>query len=158
MKADLPAAAPQVIQRPASLSAFPARGFTLLEVIIAFVITLLALGVLFRGATESLDAVQISGRYQEALSRARSRLPAVGRGGPRGPGEQPGNDGSGYRWRVRVLPIAAVPVASGNAAAAQAPRAVLYGVVVTVSWRDGGKTREVRLESRRVGAAPPAAP
>ena len=54
------------------------RGFTLLEVLIAFVIAALALGVLFQGTAGSLGSVRVSGQYQEALSRARSHLEAAG--------------------------------------------------------------------------------
>ena len=135
------------------------RGFTLLEVLIAFVIAALALGGLFQGTTASLGSVRVSGQYQEALSRARSHLEATGIGSRLMPGEQRGEDGHGFRWRVRTVAAGGVPLARGDAAAvARGARLVLYDVVVVVSWGGGIRQREVRLESRRLGLVPPVSP
>ena len=135
------------------------RGFTLLEVLIAFVIAALALGVLFQGTAGSLGSVRVSGQYQEALSRARSHLEAAGLASRLTPGEQRGEDGHGFRWLVRTVAAGSVPVARGDAAAmAQGGRLVLYEVVVSVSWKSGIGQREVTLESRRLGLVPSVAP
>ncbi len=139
------------------------RGFTLLEVLIAFVIAALALGVLFQGTTDSLGSVRVSGQYQEALSRARSHLEAAGLASWLTPGEQRGEDGHGFRWLVRTVAAGSVPVARGDAAAmAQGGRLggrlVLYEVVVIVSWKSGIGQREVTLEARRLGLVPPVSP
>lgn len=136
------------------MSAEP-RGFTLLEVLVAFVIAALALGALYQGALGGLQNARVAGQYQEALSRARSHIAAIGRGGPLAAGTQQGEDGGGFRWRVRVLPAGSVPLARGDAVTvARGPRAVLYDVEVVESW--GG--REVRLDSQRIGLAPPSPP
>ena len=134
-------------------------GFTLLEVLIAFVIAALALGGMFQGATASLSSVRVSGQYQEALSRARSHLEATGIGSRLMPGEQRGEDGHGFRWLVRSVAAGSVPLARGDAAAAaRGARLVLYDVVVIVSWGGGIRQREVRLESRRLGLVPSLSP
>ena len=141
----------------------PARrqgGFTLLEVLIAFVIVALALGVLFQGATQSLGSVRTTARYQEALSRARSHMAAVGQSGPLVAGTQSGDDGSGFRWRTDISPLATIPVTGGSRLGS---RAVLYAVTATISWGQNGQggagqRREVRLLTRRVGTAPAAVP
>ena len=151
------------------------RGFTLLEVLVAFIIAALALGVLFQGALGGLQSVRVAGHYEEALSRARSHLATLDRGGALVAGERTGDDGSGFHWRIRIAPLAtaavaaaaapALPgaVASGaasapDAAGPSAARAALYAVRVTVSWTSDGGAREVVLDSERVGPAPPRAP
>ena len=131
------------------------RGFTLLEVLVAFIIAALALGALYQGTLGGLLAARVAGQTQEALSRARSRLAEIGHGAPLRAGEQQGDDGGGYRWRLRIAPIATAPLARGDAATvARGPRAALYAVTVWIGW-DG---REVRLDGAAVAAAPPPAP
>lgn len=120
------------------------RGFTLLEVLVAFVIAALALGALMQGAATGLRSVRVSGHVQEALSRARSHLAAAALAPI--PGDRRGDDGGGYAWRVNV------------ASAAASVRAVLYAVTVTVSWRMDGGEREVVLRTQRLGPPPPDAP
>ena len=131
------------------------RGFTLLEVLVAFVIAALALGVLYGGTVSGLRAARTAGRYEEAVSRARSRLATVGHGTLLAPGDRRGDDGGGFRWRVRVAPVATAPAASGTDAAA-GPHIGLFDVSVAISWDDGGAERRVELDSQR--AAPVAAP
>ena len=134
------------------------RGFTLLEVLVAFVIAALALGALYQGTLGGLLAARVSGQTQEAISRARSRLAEIGHGMPMRAGEQQGDDGGGYRWRVRIAPVATAPLARGDTATvARGPHAALYAVTVWIAWRGDG-AREVRLDSEVVGTAPPPAP
>lgn len=128
------------------------RGFTLLEVLIAFLIAALALAVLFRGAAESQASAAAAARYQEALSRARSRLAAIEAMGAISAGDQQGDDGGGFRWRVRTSPVLA------GAATATTPAPMLFAISVAVSWQAGGRERAVQLETRRLGLAPPSAP
>ncbi len=131
------------------------HGFTLLEVLVAFVIAALALGALSQGAAGGLQSARVSGHYQEALSRARSRLATLGTPVP---GEQSGDDGGGYSWQVRVTPIATAGRAREGIDPMRPGRAVLLGVVVRISWRLDGGEREVALATERVMAAPPEAP
>lgn len=128
------------------------RGFTLLEVLVAFIIAALAMGELFSVAASDLHAVDVAGRYEEALSRARSHLASAGRDGALTPGEQQGDDGGGYHWAVRIAEVASAPVL--DAAASAAPRPALFAVAVAISWREGDRTRVVRLVTERVGPAP----
>lgn len=131
------------------------HGFTLLEVLVAFVIAALALGALSQGAAGGLQSARVSGHYQEALSRARSRLATLGTPVP---GEQNGDDGGGYSWQVRVAQLAAAGRAREGIDPQRPGRAVLLGVVVRISWRMDGGEREVALATERVAAAPPEPP
>src|SRR5438309_8766157 len=87
-----------------------AGGFTLLEVLIAFIIASLALAVLAQSGVSSLRSIQNAARYEEALARARSRLALALHGAPLVPGDHQGDDGGGYRWRVRIAPISSTAV------------------------------------------------
>ncbi len=102
------------------------RGFTLLEVLVAFIIAALALGVLFNGATASLTEAGVVGRYEEALSRAQSHLAAASHGTPTSLVSGEGEEGHGFHWAVRIAPIANAPPrppdpASGTGAGADRP-------------------------------------
>ena len=115
-------------------------GFTLLEALIAFAIAALALSALLQGALAGLRATQAASRTEEALARARSRLAAL-EAAPVAPADRRGDDGGGFAWRLRVVPVQT----SGGL--------TLYGVTVAVGWRDGDTPREVRLETQRLGPA-----
>ena len=125
-----------------------ARGFTLLEVLIAFVIAALALGVMFEAAGGALRASHTAAQYDEAVARARSHLAMATNGGALMPGDWNGDDGGGYHWHLHVAPIA--PTKSEPAVGSPVPLA-LYQVSVTVSWPDGDQTREIRLVSEQIG-------
>ncbi len=125
-------------------------GFTLLEVLVAFAIAALALGVLFEGAVGGLRSTRVADRTEEALSRAQSHLAAVGQGMPLGPGTQEEDDGGGYYWSVRIRPL--------RSAVSTSARIVLYAVQVTESWSEGRSsgadtTRSVVLRTERLGVA-----
>lgn len=120
------------------------RGFTLLEVLVAFVIAALALGVLFRGTLDGLHAAQTAGQYEEAVTRAQSRLAAL-TAGSLAPSDRQGDDGNGFHWRERITLIASSPQTGGSLA--------LYAVSVAVSWMDGSR-RMVELDSERIDIAP----
>jgi len=126
------------------------RGFTLLEVLIAFTIAALAHGLLFRAASGGLLSVETAGKYEEAVSRARSHMAAVGGDTALAPVDSTGDDGGGYRWHLLITSEARGQTAS-NGPVAGPPPPVLYAVVVSISWRDAGKDRDFVLRSERMG-------
>ena len=137
------------------LSARGQRGFTLLEVLIAFTIAAAAMGVLFNTALSGVVTVRNSALYQTALALAQSRLALAGRFISE-PGVSEGQDGP-FRWRVQVSPVASSGRAPGLEIVRQQGvqmRAVLYSVSAIVGWRSEGHSREVRLETRRLGFEP----
>lgn len=131
-------------------------GFVLLEVVIAFIIAALALGVLYQAALTGLHAARIASRYEQALSRARSRLVIAGHGSPLVPGNMQGDDGGGFRWRLHVAPIETTAVRPFDPAGLRhAPdfQVTLYAVSVSISWDDFGAERFVRLDTELIGQA-----
>jgi general secretion pathway protein I len=114
-------------------------GFTLIEVLVAFVIAIVALSVMVHAAVDGLRGATMSGRYQEAMARARSHLAAVG-DAPAASDRQ-GDEGDGFHWHVRIAPIT-------TAALAQHGQATLLAVSVAISWAG----RSVQLDSERLVA------
>ncbi len=142
-----------IINRPA-LSASSEAGFTLLEVLIALVIVMVALGGLLDGGVLGLRSAQASLRHEQAASLARSYL--AEQSVALRPGERSGDAGNGFAWRVTMRPISvvrAVPLGAPPGLAAQSPLVTLYGVTVQVSWKDGAGGGVEQIESRRLATS-----
>lgn len=124
-------------------------GFTLLEVLVALAIAIPALVLLYRQGAVALGITRTAATYQEAISRAQSRLDALTGVGLIA-GEQGADDGGGFRWRTRIVPVASTPLASRSSSASASN--TLYAISVELSWPDptGGR-RHVLLETRRLG-------
>lgn len=110
-------------------------GFTLLEVLVAFVILALASGLLYRGAFGGAAASATAARYQEAVVRAQSRLASLGTLTALQSEDLSGDDGGGFHWHVTILREGA---AGGLG---------LYAVRVVERFGD----RMVVLETKRLG-------
>ena len=129
-------------------------GFTLLEVIIALIVAGMAAAVLFEAVGTGLHATQTASRYDQAIVRAQSRLTAATHGTKLAPGDWRGDDGGGFRYRLRVAPVATAalrPVGLVGPRASVSFPVVLYAVDVWIGWNDGGTERDVRLDSEQVG-------
>jgi general secretion pathway protein I len=145
-----------VTSGPAATRSREAGGFTLLEVLIAFAIASIALGVLYQGAAGGLFGSRLAARTDEAVARARSRLAAQCHGAHLTAGEHSGDDGSGYRWRTEIGKVSSETIERGGAdRPAPSARADLFAVRVTVSWPGTVRPHRVTLESRclSIGAA-----
>ena len=127
------------------------NGFTLLEVIVALAIAAVALVGLFQAGSGGLFAVDTAARAQEAVQRAQSHLAAVGRSAALVQGEFTDDDGGGYRWRLRVRPVATHRASASGGGSAALP--TLYDVEVAVSWLGRSTDRSVVLKTLRLGAA-----
>lgn len=130
-----------------------AAGFTLLEVLIALIITGMALAVLTQAGGSGLAATRAATRYEEAIARAQSHLAAATHGAPPTPADNQGDDGGGYHWRVRITPMAKTALRQFGSIPRRSLPVTLYSVTVWISWRDGFTTRHVQLDSSQIGAA-----
>jgi general secretion pathway protein I len=126
-------------------------GFTLLEVVVALAIAALALVGLFQAGSGGLFAVDTAARAQEAVQRAQSHLAALGRDAALVQGDFTDDDGGGYRWRLRVRPVATrqVQTVGTNANATE----TLFDVEVAISWPGHSGDRSVVLKTLRPGTA-----
>jgi general secretion pathway protein I len=127
-----------------------ARGFTLLEVTVAVAIAGLALVALFQAGSSGLFAANSAARVEEAVERARSHLAAFTGADAIVPGNNEGDDGGGYNWQLSARALATESLSQADQ---NAPQATLYAVESVISWRAGGHTHSVVLQTRRLGAA-----
>lgn len=118
-------------------------GFSLLEMVVAVAILALALGALYQAASGATRNVRSDERYAYAVELARSLLAANAKI-PRGGVSASGETASEFSWQVSTREIDL-----GRSALASAS---LHDIEVAVRWRDGGKSREVVLNSVVEGA------
>ena len=124
------------------------RGFTLLEVTVATAIAGLALVGLFKAGSAGILATDAATRVEQAVERAQSHLAAFGREGAVTASEMEGDDGGGYRWHLRAVPLVSEQLAPSE----NAPSISLFDVQVMISWRASGRSRSVVLTTTRIGS------
>jgi general secretion pathway protein I len=110
-------------------------GFTLLEVMVAFIIAALACIVLYRAGFSGAAEAVTAARYQEAVVRAQSHLAAIGPLMQLQSEDLSGDDGGGFHWQIHI------------AAGPGAGTLTLYDVQVTERFG----TRAVTLATKRLG-------
>ena len=117
------------------------RGFSLLEILVAFAIAAMALGLLYQ--VSGNNARQAGGllQHERAMALAQSLLAAHETVPARGLDER--GEGAGYGWYVHSRPY---PTPAGNAAP-QAAR--LHELRIDVRWHDGTAERSFELSSLR---------
>lgn len=130
-------------------------GFTLLEVLVAFVIMSIALVELMRSGSQGLRSVDIAAQTEAAVAVAQSRLRLFRELAGAGTLDRQGDEGL-YHWRLQVVPLNSMPVAVTGR---RPPNpTVLYQVLATISWVSQGRQSSIRLVTRRLSPAPPMAP
>ncbi|CAN7223733.1 type II secretion system GspH family protein [Acidovorax sp. LjRoot129] len=110
-------------------------GFSLLELLVAFVIMAISLTMLFRASGGSARAVGVAERQQGAVLLAESLLSMRDSVSPAG-WQDAGNSG-GYAWQVRSAPYA-TPVEGPSV-----PK--LHEVEFVVSWQEGTAARTLAM-------------
>lgn len=124
-------------------------GFSLLEVLVAFIVLALVLGVLMRLFSGALGNLGEAGRFSRAVAVAESRLAAAGVETPLAEGEQSGTVEPDLRWKLAVSRVEEVAPGSPEVVLAVA----LYRVDVTVDWGEPPARRQIALTSLRLGPA-----
>ena len=126
------------------------RGFTLLEVLVAFTILALIFGALFEVFAGGLTAARQGESYTRAILLAQSKLAEVTASDEFAIGEQSGffdvnarlQDGPRFLWRVELVHYEGDELGPTRRAPVQP-----YKLSVTVTWDDVGREQRVSLES-----------
>ena len=128
-------------------------GFTLLEVLVALAIAIPALLLIYRQGGLAIEATRSAAAYDQAVSRAQSRLDSLVDAALE-PTDREGDDGGGFRWRTRIAPITTITTSRGaTERSAYAAGTTMYAISVAVSWSGRDGARSVALQTRRLGPA-----
>ena len=118
-------------------------GFTLLEVLVAFSILALSLGVLMQLFSGSMRNTLAGASYSRAVDLAESTLALVGSEIPLQPGSHSGDE-KGIRWELNIETYIPEEL--------QAPPAGIeaFRVSARVEWGDSGQERSLSLDTLRL--------
>ena len=129
------------------------NGFSLLEVLVAFVILALVATALFRLFSGGLNNAAAAADWSRALLVAQSQLELAAAGQPLREIEESGTDGTGQiRWASRVTPYVAPEVDPELERLSDALPTRLYRVSVDVRFAGAnGVERALTLATVRIG-------
>ncbi len=122
------------------------QGFSLLEILIAFSILALSLGILLNIFSSGLRHSIVSEEYQQALIIAESKLASVGIEEELQEGEDQGTVQEKYFWRVKIVPFDLEEQELTADKITVSP----YQVNVTVEWNAGKNNRQIELTTLRL--------
>lgn len=132
-------------------SALPIRGsqagFSLLEVLVAFAILALSLGVLLQIFSKALATTAVSETYSRAVALAESKLNAMGSELPLEEGVHSGDPEGGMDWTVYVESYPIEGWLGEN------PPLQPYRVTAVVTWPGSARARRASLQTIRLGEA-----
>ena len=124
----------------------------------ALAIAVPALTLLYRQGAVAMGITRSAASYQEAISRAQSHLDALAET-VLVAGERDGDDGDGFRWRTRIVPVASTapprlaPSRTVSRASPYAGGTTLFAVAIEISWPGSDGLRTFMLDTRRLGPA-----
>jgi len=121
------------------------RGFTLIEVLVAFMILAISLSVIFRIFSGGLRNIALSEDYARAVLVAEAQLAGVGVSAPLLVGMTTGEWDARFHWERVIEPYH--PWEQDKALVVLLPA---YRVTVSVDWDHAGQKRQVTLSSVRL--------
>jgi general secretion pathway protein I len=139
------------------MRATKANGFSLLEVLVAFVIVSLVATALFRLFSGALGNAAAANEWSRATLVAETRLTIAANAQPLREASDQGNEGDGrIRWETKVAPYDPPSTPDDIARASETMPTRLYRVSVDVRFpSDNGGERTVSLSTLRLAARTP---
>lgn len=137
-----------------------ARGFTLLEVLLAFVVLVAAMGLLLAMLSRGLHQVKRAQDETEASLHAQSLLDGMGVIEPLAAGERSGEfEGGRYRYRLEVREVEdPMPDPEATPGGPPLPEAVagpkLFRIALQVSWGEAGPRQQLDYVTLRARTPP----
>lgn len=123
------------------------QGFSLLEILIAFSILALSLGILLKIFSAGVNTAVVAEDYTAAVQIAESLMAKTGVETPLQNGQDSGLENDKYHWLVEVSPIVFNP----EEIDATAITAELFKVTVIVSWGDDNvNDRQIELTTLKL--------
>ena len=123
------------------------QGFSLLEILIAFSILALSLGILLKIFSAGVNTAVVAEDYTAAVQIAESLMAKTGVETPLQAGQDSGLENEKYHWLVDITPFVFNPENVDTSAIT----AVLFKVKVIVSWGDdNANDRQVELTTLKL--------
>lgn len=133
------------------------RGYTLIEVIVAFGVLALALTLLLGTLSGATRQIRWSDGAGRAALYAQSLLDDTGVGQTLQPGRREGQfEGGRYRWDMQIAPYRDPSAPAGAPVDLAAPR--LLQLALTMQWGDDARRQRLQLQSLRLVVPDPGAP
>ena len=127
------------------------QGFSLLEILIAFSILALSLGILLKIFSGGVNNAVIAEDYTAAIQIAESLMAETGVETPLQSGQDSGLENEKYHWQVEVSPFEFNPEKIDTTTIT----AVLFKVKVIVSWGDdNANDRQIALTTLKLTNKP----
>ena len=117
------------------------KGFSLLEILIAFSILAISLGILLKIFSSGINTALVSEDYTAAVQIAESLMAKTGLESPLQAGEDSGTENDKYEWQVLVTPYLFNPDNLDE----MTITTTLFKVKVIVNW-DIEKTKRRQIE------------
>jgi general secretion pathway protein I len=123
------------------------QGFSLLEILIAFSILALSLGILLKIFSAGVNTAVVAEDYTAAVQIAESLMAKTGVETPLQANQASGLENEKYHWQVEISPFEFNPENVDPTALT----AVLFKVKVTVSWGDdNANDRQIELTTLKL--------
>ena len=125
------------------------RGFTLLEVLLAFVVFAISFTVVLQILSGSMRSTVRAREYTEAALMAQSIVDMVGLEIPLEPANLAGGDADNYQWNLVIEPYESVGVDDRTLEVAGVMGTSVYWVGLDLEWGDGRLHRNIHFSTIR---------